>query len=209
MRTISLVLCLAAISGCVSPSDFASPATPVQGASCSAPRVFFDLGETLIDTATFKFAKVFYLPGARDYLEALRARHVALGLITNLPESWGVDEAAKFSKLVAFVKDPWTDAAAPSGFDWNFFEREHILLPPNDKLRKPDKFLFEKALNIARDDGCKALFQGEDEAEVNAAKAAGMEAFMVKRQVDGSGNLVPKFMPIEDVLRLQAAETGS
>jgi len=162
----SLILSLLAL---VSATAHAYPVT------CEKPWVFFDLGaNTLIDTQTFDFNKIFYMPGALEYLRGLRKKGYHLGLIINVPEDWGKEEGgtqmAKLKATQEFIAKTWTE---PKPFAWELFDLGPAF-PPTDAQRKPAPFLFEQAVSRARGAGCDAVYQGTLADEIPAARAAGM-----------------------------------
>lgn len=91
-----------------------SVARPVGETAC--PVVYFDLGETLVHTADD--GSITYLPGAASYLRALRERHIAIGLITNVPPSWGATDAERAARLKKEVDAAWKGSAP---FAWEDF----------------------------------------------------------------------------------------
>lgn len=144
-------------------------------AHCNHPWVFFDLGNTLLELRD-KGEKIRYMPGAQDYLKALHKKGYRLGLIVNIPENWGQDREAKISALKKHVTEHWT---GPKPMDWAVFSR--ILVPSSDADRKPSPALFEEAARLAKDSGCKAIFQGETPREVAIANQLGLTGFEVGR----------------------------
>lgn len=78
--------------------------------------MYFDLGETLVHTADD--GSITYLPGAASYLRALRERHIAIGLITNVPPSWGATDAERAARLKKEVDAAWKGSAP---FAWEDF----------------------------------------------------------------------------------------
>lgn len=145
-------------------------ATAVADASCGRGWVFFDLGNTLINTSDWDHLR--YLSEAKAYLHRLKSAGYQLGMITNIPESWGLTEAEKIATLQAEINRTW---AEPEAFDWALFDV--ILVPPSDQLRKPAPYLFNKGRTLAED--CSAVYQGEDPREIDAARAAGMDGYLV------------------------------
>jgi histidinol phosphatase-like enzyme len=138
---------------------------------CERPWIFFDLGDVLVDTRDWDNLR--YNDGARDYVLELRRLGFTLGLIVNIPESWGADQAEKLARLQSEIAETWRE---PEPFVWSAFDA--VLLPPNDSLRKPAPYLFEQARSIAGA-ACTPLFQGENAAEVTAAEHVGMTAYHV------------------------------
>lgn len=143
--------------------------------------VFFDLGNTLIDTSDFSHQR--YMPNAQMYLKALRSHGFAIGLTLNIPESWGSTGIGKFAEIVRFIDGkrknsaPHADWADSSEFDWNDFDDSGVLFPYFNTERKPGPTLFLRALSIASP--CGALFQGEDDAEIQMANSVGLSTYKV------------------------------
>lgn len=178
------------------PTFPAAPVVPPAPPACAKPWIYFDLGNTIVDTSTFDYAKILYMPGAKDYLQKLEADGYPLGLIVNIPESWGATPAAKLQALKDFVNAAWVNEAddepglAP--FDWAPFEGR-IILPMKDTERKPAPILFERAQAQALQAGCAAVYQGEVPEEMIAAKQAGLfpfhlgvapDAYLPESQID-------------------------
>lgn len=80
------------------------------------PVVYFDLGETLVHTADD--GSITYQSGAASYLRALRERHIRIGLITNVPPSWGATDAERAARLKKEVDATWK---GPEPFAWKDF----------------------------------------------------------------------------------------
>lgn len=155
---------------------------------CPRPWMFFDLGNTLVDTKTYDFKKILYMPKAYDYLRELRGKGYPLGLLVNIPESWGTSRAEKVARLKAEVSGPtiWIDH---NPMVWEFFTRtvtdDLILIPMKDNERKPGSpKLFDDAHALGSTESCPAVFQGEDPAEVSAAKARGMKGYLIGQDSD-------------------------
>jgi len=167
------------LTGNLSSSGFA----PAHAATCSRPWLFFDLGNTLIDTRDW--SHVTHLPGAKDYLIRLKAAGYSLGLIANIPEDWGTTEAEKLQALKANVAKDWAEAEP---FDWDLFTC--VLVPLKNAERKPAPALFLRAQESA--DGCPTIYQGEDSTEVQAANSLGMRSYQVGQPAK------PFFLPETD-----------
>jgi len=161
-------------------------ASTAQSASCNRPWIFFDLGDVLVDTHDWD--NLSYKPGALAYVRSLRIRGYKLGLIVNIPESWGANQPEKLARLQTEIATPWRE---PLAFPWRSFEV--VLLPPSDALRKPDPYLFEQARLRAGD--CPAVFQGENSDEVLTAERVGLIPYLV-----GAADR-PFFMPIRALPR--------
>lgn len=169
--------CIFCFSGCYVKSQ---PSDPKNNES-SRVWVFFDLGNTLVDTTDF--TKQHYFSGAKDYLKNLRDAGFAIGLTLNIPEEWGTTTVGKFSEIVRFIDGkrkqlpPHADWADGVEFDWNDFDDNGVLFPLKNDERKPKPALFLKALQLAG--SCGALFQGEDAAEIATAASLGMAHYQV------------------------------
>jgi|GEM_PF-5456791 len=116
-------------------------------AGCLKPFVFFDLGETLVDTDTNKYKPMFYYkldankyrdageyPTAKNYVDRLVSLGHELGIIADIPGAWGVNypannpvrdlPTAKILRTMDFLaglipedEASWTGEA----FDWSPF----------------------------------------------------------------------------------------
>jgi phosphoglycolate phosphatase-like HAD superfamily hydrolase len=113
-----------------------------------APWVYFDLGDTVISTADMKH--LHYFKGVRDYMEDLKRQGFKIGIITNIPETFGVDYDEKLLTLKKVIADGWEE---------------------NNEM-KPAPTLFVKAMNKA--EGCPTAYIGESPKEIKAADDLGM-----------------------------------
>ena len=109
-------------SGDTSGGDTGAPCTPVEA-------LFFDLGETLVsEGADGLHAPV---PGADELLDALEARAMPMGVITNVPASWDRDD------LDALLVDP------------QMLDRfDVVLLSSEASAPKPDPAIFVEAVAL-------------------------------------------------------------
>lgn len=138
---------------------------------CGRGWIFFDLGNTLIDTSTADRTR--YMPGALEYLRTLKDTGFHLGLITNIPATWGDSDEERVLTLRKEIAKTWDE---PDAFEWTAFEA--VLVPRTDTERKPAPILFERALVLVP--GCSSAYQGEDPREAEAAKRAGFrQAYVV------------------------------
>jgi hypothetical protein len=169
----------------------------VFGDRCPRPWIFSDLGNTLVDTKTRDpktgdYVKVFYRPGAFDYLNSLRVQGYPVGAIINIPEVWGKSYDEKLNSLKNFIGAIWYDPNE-SKLDWSRFNAG-IYLPASDLTRKPARDMFCAAARDARKAGCMAVYQGEDDFHsgtgplevVMASKKAGLAGFYVHAQTSYS-----------------------
>ena len=94
---------------------------------CEKPLVFFDMGQTLVDTDTNHFHPMFYLkldpakyddaklyPTTKEYVDLLQRKGFVLGLVMDIPGEWGLNYpqdnpvkdflSAKILRVMDFVK---------------------------------------------------------------------------------------------------------
>ncbi|GAB1691096.1 hypothetical protein [Krasilnikovia sp. M28-CT-15] len=171
---------LAAIPGWGTPAAAAA-------ASCRQPVVYFDLGNVLIDTSDWSHVR--YEPGALAYLNELRTRDVAVGLIVNIPESWGATQQEKLATMQQYIADRWAESEP---FVWSYFDGR-VVLPDTDAERKPAPVLFERALTQSAP--CRPYYQGEVAAELSVAAQVGLRTYQVGR--DGQ----PFYLPAAQLRR--------
>ncbi len=148
---------------------------------CRKPWIFFDLGNTVIASNPGQDFR--YIPGAHAYLRGLRERGYPIGMITNVPEKWGVNRAEKLRALKKMVRENWTKDAAAEPMDWSDFPDSAIVLPAHDSDRKPAPNLFRAALaKVALEEGrrdCPVYYLGEEPAEIAAAESSGLRGYVV------------------------------
>lgn len=167
--------------------------------TCAKPWVFFDLGNTLVDSDPGKEMR--YLSGAREYVKQLKLRGYRIGMITNVPEKWGPSSKEKVRVLKKTVKESWSHDPQVDMMDWSDFSDALILTPPRDLFRKPAPYLFKAAIaKVLLEEGetnCKVIFQGEDPKEVAAATQAGMRGHLIRQ------NDADSFLPISTLEAMQ------
>ncbi|SED51259.1 hypothetical protein SAMN05428945_5123 [Streptomyces sp. 2224.1] len=164
----------------------AALSVPAAGAAQGVPRtaghggraggcavVYFDLGETLVHTAEDKSVR--YMPGAARYLRALRARHVPVGLITNVPPSWGSTDAERAAELKRVIDKDWVGS---SPFAWSDFG-DRIFTPRTEAERKPATALWKRAKNASG--RCRVVYQAETTEEVRISRSLGYIAYQAAR----------------------------
>ncbi|WP_412539378.1 hypothetical protein R8Z50_26490 [Longispora sp. K20-0274] len=171
-----LLAALTAATVLLIPAMPASAADPVHGSDrvSARPRctvVYFDLGDVLVDTTDF--AHLHYEEGALRQLRTLRLLGIPLGLITNVPPSWGSTDAERIERLKAFIAATWEE---PEPFVWSYFG-DRILLPRTDAERKPAPALFTRALERTGD--CSAVYEGDSAEEVAVATGLGFRGYQV------------------------------
>ena len=150
---------------------------------------WFDLGNVLVETRN-GFDKLDYMPGALEYVKEIKARGGKVGLITNIPETWGEpgNRESKVAKLDEVLKQGWI---GQQPFDITLFD--FVLVPLYTAEAKPKPVLFEKALTQAGLENCTPFFQCEDLREVDASLSAGMNAHLVEYDEQSR----PKFFPLD------------
>ncbi|MEV5480260.1 MULTISPECIES: hypothetical protein [Streptomyces] len=157
----------------------ASAATRIPRTSEDAGRargcvmVYFDLGETLVHTAEDESVR--YMPGAAEHLRALRARRIPVGLITNVPPSWGATDAARAAKLKEVIDKDWADTRP---FAWSDFG-DRIFTPRTEAERKPAPALWERAKKAAG--RCRVVYQAETPDEIQVGRSVGYLAYQAAR----------------------------
>lgn len=131
------------------------------------PWVYFDLGDTVVTTKDMKHIK--YISGAREYMDELKREGFKIGIISNIPESWGMDYDEKLLTLKKVIQDGW-DEDRP--FDWSIYDE--VILPLKNSELKPAPILFQKA--ILKSESCPSVYIGESLREIEVAKIVGMAA---------------------------------
>ncbi len=183
----ALALALVALSGT---GAFRAHAESLTAPGCDAGWIYFDLGNTLIDTTDWDHLK--YFPETQAYLAQALKLGFHLGLITNVPEAWGKDAAEKIARLKTEVqmgfKEPGT------GFDWTPFEE--IFVPLNDSERKPAPILFERAL--AAHPTCPHSYEGDEADQCAVADHVGLESYQVNMPATPEFS-PPFYMPLPTV----------
>jgi len=144
------------------------------------PWVYFDLGDTVVNTKDMKHLK--YMKGAREYIEELKREGFHIGIISNIPEDFGMDYDEKLQTLKKVIADGWTEDRP---FDWTVYDE--IILPLKNTEMKPAPTLFIKAISKA--ESCPSMYVGESPKEIAAAKNAGMAAKLY----------VEDYVPVESV----------
>ncbi|MFF1381846.1 hypothetical protein [Streptomyces sp. NPDC058308] len=166
-----------ATASAAAPQESAGGAVAVSAARAGGERgcpvVYFDLGETLVHTA--EDGSTGYRPGAAAYLRALRARHIRIGLITNVPPAWGATDAERAARLRREVDATWRGAAP---FAWADFG-ERVLTPRTEAERKPAPALWQRAK--AGPGRCRLVYQAETAQEVEVAASLGFVPYQVAR----------------------------
>ncbi|OAR26624.1 hypothetical protein A8W25_31635 [Streptomyces sp. ERV7] len=175
---VSAVLC--APASAAAPGGAGSPTRTAAAPAC--PVVYFDLGETLVHTAAD--GGIGYQSGAASYLRALREHHVRIGLITNVPPSWGSTDAERAARLKQEVDAAWKGSVP---FAWRDFG-DRILTPRTDAERKPAPVLWQRAK--AESGRCRVVYQAETAEEVQVAASVGYVPYQV-----GQSHR-PAFLPV-------------
>jgi len=192
LRILSLIF-LVSLLGCSKTEE--NSVSNLYAKSCDHAVVFFDLGDTIVDTKTHDFKKILYYLQTKNYLYQLKDDGHELGLIVDVPESWGDTHEKKMKKLVSFITGLWGDERYED-FDWSDFAKDLILLPPTTNDRKDhSNYLFKKAKEIVQEKNCHAVFQGEQMSEVKMANEQNIKGFLVQYDEDGE----PVYMSPDDI----------
>ncbi|MEV0522125.1 hypothetical protein AB0I66_01770 [Streptomyces sp. NPDC050439] len=172
----STVLCATAstaVPGDAGGGTASASAAARVGTQRACPVVYFDLGETLVHTADD--GSTSYRPGAASYLRALRERHIRIGLITNVPSSWGATDAERAARLKKEVDATWQGSAP---FAWEDFG-DRVLTPRTEAERKPAPVLWQRAKASAGH--CRVVYQAETAEEVDVAASLGYVPYQIGR----------------------------
>lgn len=133
------------------------------------PWIYFDLGNTVIDTRDPQ--NFDYFEGGEEYVNELLSSGYNLGVISNIPESWGETYGEKLLTLKSFIAGRWGGAQP---FNWDAFSK--IIIPMNNEERKPNPILFERAM--VHSENCPIVYMSENLAEVEAATALGIAGYL-------------------------------
>ncbi|MFA6433633.1 MAG: hypothetical protein WCW52_02950 [Elusimicrobiales bacterium] len=149
------------------------------------------MGNTITDTSHRdqygNFLEEFYRPGVLNYLKALRDKGFPVGMIINIPETMSMADL-KAEVELDFKRSHLHDGAV---FDWSVFENSGgVLIPGWNFRRKPNRYMFCKAMEAAAAAGCRAVYQGEDlmnpdkkrQSHLAAAARTGMASFDIDPQ---------------------------
>jgi len=115
--------------------------------------VFFDIGDTLV-------SKKRWLPGAQDFVRALKEKKIRVGLISNT----GNLNREKVQNLL------------PDDFNFAVFEDGLTLLSSEVGIEKPNLGIFSLAIQHAGVSPWQTMFVGESLTESLAAQRAGMQS---------------------------------
>ncbi len=155
--------------------------------TCKSTLIYFDLGNTLVNTKDHPY-EVRYMPEALEYLNSLKEAGCTMSLIVNIPESFGETYQKKIATLKEYVNSRWMEEAP---FVWDYFKE--IYVPHSNGDLKPKPILFRQVHLNAWMLSKKVFYQGETPAEIEAAKKAGMNAFLVGSRGNGF------FLPIDEI----------
>lgn len=187
---VQALLALSLLAVTVVPARAAAAAAHTASMQRGCAVVWFDLGETLIHTADD--GGITYLPHAADYLRSLRAHHVKVGLITNVPPEWGATDAERAAHLRQVVDADWTGRQP---FAWGDFTGR-ILTPRTTAERKPAPTLFARA--ESRAGSCHVVYQAETPEELQVAADEGFLPYRVQRPAPW-----PPYLPARVVTALE------
>lgn len=132
--------------------------------------VFFDIGDTLI-------SKKAWLPGAREFIGALREKKIRIGLISNT----GNLTRDELQKLL------------PEDFNFAAFEDGLTLLSSEVGIEKPSLGIFSLAVQHAGVSPWETMFVGESLTESLAAQRAGMQTARMLDSINDYAILLKSF----------------
>lgn len=146
--------------------------------------IYFDLGNTIVNTRDS--AGIKYFNGSLEYLRALQKMNYHIGIISNIPETFGQSHEEKLATLKDYIQTRWIDQ---NEMDWDIFE--DILLPLNNSQLKPAEVLYYRA--IEKSDFCPIAYVSENLSEVLKAQELGMAGhlFLEDDQVDFDKLYIP------------------
>lgn len=124
--------------------------------------------------------------GAREYVEELKREGFKIGIISNIPEEWGMDYDQKLLTLKKFIKEGWIE---DQPIDWTVYDE--IILPLKNTELKPAPTLFLEAIKKA--ESCPSMYVGESPKEITAAINLGMAAKLFVEQ-----DMEP-YLPVDEV----------
>ena len=175
VRAAARALCLASllvVGASIGLGQQPSQESPEPPATDRIVVVFFDVGGTLTyrDRETGKYA---WYSDALESVEALHGLGLKIGLLSNVPRGW---DEAMLARLLAEPEpltklfDPVVLAQSPP--------------PPGYPPPKPDPLAYQNALAQVgvNTPPFRALYVGEDRAEVRGARLAGMQALLLVRR---------------------------
>ncbi|NSC25580.1 hypothetical protein FM076_32285 [Streptomyces albus subsp. chlorinus] len=165
----SVVLAATPSAAVPAKAPYEAPAGARAHAARGCALVYFDLGETLVHTD--EDSSTGYMPGAAAYLRELRRRNIEVGLITNVPSSWGDTDAERAAALKKEVDRAWK---GPVPFAWGDFG-DRVLTPRTEAERKPSPVLWKRAKADAH--GCRLVYQAETAEETAVAASLGYVAY--------------------------------
>lgn len=140
-----------------------------------APWIYFDLGDTIVDTSDLNH--IHYFKGAKEYMEGLRDLGIKVGIMTNIPVSWGQTQTEKLNALKQFIAERWDDTVP---FDWDIYE--DVLLPFTKEEMKPADGMYLKAL--AHAGNCPIGFISENPKEITAAFNLGFATQLFRDEIE-------------------------
>ncbi len=132
------------------------------------------------------------MPGALEYLKALHDKAYPLGLISDVPESWGRDkpelnlikdyQTAKLKRLLGFIDGIYPeDHASWIGprFEWSYFQG-HVILPfkTADRKKNGGHIMYERARLLAAQQNCPAIYETSEKKEIEPARGAGLIPYL-------------------------------
>jgi hypothetical protein len=135
--------------------------------------VFFDLGNTVINIKNKN--SLDYFQGSENYIKSLRKMGIKVGVITNIPETFGKDYNEKLHTLKKYIRDSWVGSRP---FDWSLFDK--VYLPLNNSELKPAPILYRRAVEFINNS--PRLFISETQKELDEAINQGFAVHLYKEQ---------------------------
>jgi len=153
------------------------PQQPNDPSKTEEMTIYFDLGNTLIDSngmskpgETPIRKTLRYLSHSKTFVDRVRSQAIKMGMITNVPKTWSVHD------LKNFVDERWVDE---SPFVWSDFEgRIQMPTPQIPAKPSPEIFIAAQKLSLSK----RYVYIGENVKELKAACTLGFAAYRFKHQ---------------------------
>ena len=131
LRLLSIFITLFFYSNIISASTkgFNQPFIGSSNSCIGIEGIFFDLGDTLVESAGNGQSQL--RPGAAQMIETLKLQGIRLGIITNVPSNWSIDDLEAILVDPTFLKD-----------------FEAVILSSQAPAPKPDPAIFNFAYSL-------------------------------------------------------------
>ena len=140
--------------------------------------VFFDIGDTLVRDKK-------WIPGAKQLVMSLKAKKIAVGVISNT----GNLDREKLAKLL------------PDDFDFEIFREDLVFLSSEAGMDKRNLGLFTMAIQHAGNSPWEVMFVGESLDESLKAQQSGMRAARIANLPEDFGKLAAAIIRKPDANR--------